>query len=64
MEARKHFSGLKDAEKNIIGVAIYDNIPNPLNMLEGLHEKMWAKNEIENYFFSQRIFLDWAKGKV
>jgi hypothetical protein len=64
MEARKHFSGLKDAEKSVAGVAIYDNILNPLNTMQGLHERMWTKNEIENYFFSQCIFLSWAEGKT
>lgn len=63
-EARKHFSGLKDAKKDLIGVVIYDNIPNELNVMEGLNEAKWKKNEIENYFFNQEIFLNWATGKV
>jgi len=63
-EARKHFSGLKDAKKDLTGLAIYDNILNPLNTMEGLLETKWIKNEIENYFFNKGMFMDWATGKV
>jgi len=63
-QARQHFSGLKDAKPDITGIAIYDHIQNPLNVLGGLHETMWIKNEIENYFYSQKILLSWAIGKV
>jgi len=63
-QARNHFTGLKDAKPDLIGIAIYDNIANPLNPLDRLKETKWMKNEIENYFFSQQIALDWAKGKV
>lgn len=63
-QARNHFTGLKDAKPDLTGIVIYDNIPNPLNVLEGLHEIKWNKNEIENYFYSQKIMLKWAKGKM
>lgn len=63
-EARKHFAGLKDAKKDLIGVAIYDNIQDELNTKGGMHEIKWARNEIENYFFNQNMFIDWAIGKI
>jgi AAA15 family ATPase/GTPase len=63
-DARKHFSGLTDAKSDLIGIAIYDRIDNPLNVLKGLSETAWEKNEIENYFFNQNVFKSWAKGKV
>jgi len=63
-QARQHFSGLKDAKPDLIGIAIYDHIANPLNVLNGLSETMWNKNEIENYFYSQKVLLAWAIGKV
>lgn len=63
-QARNHFTGLKDAKPDLIGIAIYDNIPNPLNVLDRLKETKWMKNEIENYLFNQQLMLDWAKGKV
>lgn len=63
-QARAHFSGLRDAKNDLIGVAVYDNVDNPLNMMNGLSEAKWNKNEIENYFFSQQLLLTWAKGRV
>jgi energy-coupling factor transporter ATP-binding protein EcfA2 len=63
-QARNHFTGLKDAKPDLTGIAIYDNISNPLNVLSGLHEIKWEKNEIENYFFSQNLLLAWARGKI
>jgi ABC-type lipoprotein export system ATPase subunit len=63
-QARNHFSGLKDAKSDLTGIAIYDNISNPLNVMDGLYESRWEKNEIENYFFSQKILLAWAGGKI
>lgn len=63
-EARNHFSGLKAAKSNLVGIAIYDHITNPLNTLNSLNETMWNKNEIENYFYNQEVMLAWAKGKV
>lgn len=63
-QARSHFTGLKDAKHDLIGIAIYDNISNPLNVLEGLKETKWNKNEIENYFYSQDVMIAWARGKV
>jgi hypothetical protein len=63
-QARNHFSGLRDAKNDLIGVALYDNINNPLNVMEGLVEASWKKNEIENYFFSQSVLLSWARGII
>lgn len=63
-QARSHFTGLKDANPDLIGIAIYDNISNPLNVLDRLKEAKWMKNEIENYLFSQQVMVDWAIGKV
>ncbi|MCX8473434.1 MAG: AAA family ATPase [Sediminibacterium sp.] len=63
-EARKHFSGLKDAHPNLIGIALYDNIQNQIGDIIDLNEIKWHKNEIENYFFKQQVLIDWAKGEV
>lgn len=62
--SRNHFSGLKAAKPDLAGVAIYDNIDNPLNEMPGLKEAKWKKNEIENYFYSQKVLLSWARGRV
>lgn len=62
--ARNHFAGLKDAKHDLTGIAIYDNIQKPIGDHPGLKETKWEKNEIENYFFSQQVMLDWAAGEV
>lgn len=62
--ARSHFAGLKAAKSDLIGIAIYDNITNPLNTMNGLLEIKWNKNEIENYFYNQEVMLLWAKGNI
>ena len=63
-QARSHFTGLKDAKPDLVGIALYDNISNPLDVLEGLNETKWSKNEVENYFFTQKILLAWARGRI
>lgn len=63
-EAKKHFSGLKAAKHDFVGIAIYDNISNPLSPMPALFETKWRKNEIENYFFNKTIFIDWARGNI
>jgi AAA15 family ATPase/GTPase len=63
-QARNHFTGLKAAKPNLIGIAVYDNIQFPIGGLTGLSEIKWVKNEIENYFFSQEVMIKWAQGKI
>lgn len=62
--ARRHFTGLKAAKPTLTGIVIYDNIENALNQVDSLYETRWERNEIENYFFNQKIMIDWAKGKI
>ncbi len=63
-QARSHFTGLKDAKPDLIGIALYDNIQFSIGDLKGLNETKWKKNEIENYFFSRQVMLSWAIGIV
>ena len=53
-QARSHFTGLKDAKPDLIGIALYDNIQFSIGDLKGLNETKWKKNEIENYFLADR----------
>lgn len=64
IQARNHFTGLKAAKPDLIGIAIYDNIDSPLGQLNDLKETKWGKNEIENYFYSKEVLLNWAIGIV
>ncbi|PKO86655.1 MAG: AAA family ATPase [Betaproteobacteria bacterium HGW-Betaproteobacteria-12] len=60
--ARDHFFGLKEAKPDLVGLALFDRINNPLQTEGGLVEKMWTKREIENYICREDILLSWAKG--
>lgn len=63
-QARNHFTGLKAAKPDLSGIAIYDNIQFTIGGLIGLAETKWQKNEIENYFYSTDVLINWAKGIV
>lgn len=61
--ARRHFHGLKEAKNDLLGVAIFDRLNKELNSEGGLHEAMWSKREIENYFCHEKTLVAWAKGQ-
>jgi hypothetical protein len=63
-QARNHFSGLRDAKKDLVGIALYDRLTVQIGDMPALAEAMWQKNEIENYFYSRQVLLGWARGKV
>jgi energy-coupling factor transporter ATP-binding protein EcfA2 len=59
--ARDHFHALREAIPDLKGVALFDKITNPLEKGD-LHEMMWERREIENYFFRLDLFEKFAKG--
>lgn len=58
--ARDHFFGLREAKPDLVGLALFDRIPNPLRDTSGLMERMWARREIENYLCTPETLLAWA----
>ncbi|HEX7057220.1 MAG TPA: AAA family ATPase, partial [Bacilli bacterium] len=61
-KARDHFYGLKEAKKDLLGIAIFDRTENiALNSNLPLIELMWKKREIENYFCSKEVLLAYSK---
>ena len=60
-KARDHFFGLKEAKSDLVGLAIFDRLESQLQSANGLEETMWKKREIENYFCSPEVLLDYAK---
>jgi hypothetical protein len=61
-KARDHFYALREANDRLRGVALFDNIPNPLNEGPFLRELMWERREIENYLSSEAILLRYVAG--
>lgn len=62
-KARDHFFGLLDAKKDLIGIAIFDRLDQPLQENKFLKELMWKKRELENYFCKEYVLIDYAKGE-
>lgn len=48
-KAREHFYGLREAKPDLIGVAVFDSIPQELDESGPLCELKWLRREIENY---------------
>jgi ABC-type lipoprotein export system ATPase subunit len=59
-DAKSHFHALREAKPDLVGIAIYDRLTRPPE--DGhLHQKMWSRNEIENYLTSKRTLLAFAR---
>jgi hypothetical protein len=59
---RDHFNGLREAKKDLVGIAIFDRIDRELQLnSEALTEMMWKRKEIENYFCSREVLNAYAK---
>ncbi|HTV53438.1 MAG TPA: AAA family ATPase [Terriglobia bacterium] len=59
--ARAHFYGLREAKSDLVGVAVFDRIDQPLQEREELAEHMWRRREIENYLCSPKTLLAYAE---
>lgn len=58
--AREHFHGLKEAKRDLVGIAIFDRLDKELKTNEPLTEMMWKSREIENYFCTESVLLAYA----
>jgi len=59
--AQKHFYGLQEAKKDLLGIAIFDRLDKQLQQTESYTEICWSKREIENYLCSRDVLLAWAR---
>lgn len=59
--ARDHFFGLREAKKDLVGIAIFDRLDTELQTAKGLTETMWRRREIENYFCMEEVLLSYAR---
>jgi hypothetical protein len=58
--ARDHFFGLREAKKDLAGLAIYDRLDREMQHPPGLWEIMWNHREIENYLCYPEVLLKYA----
>jgi hypothetical protein len=59
--ARDHFYGLREAKKNLVGVALFDRLDKELQLNTPLRETMWQRREIENYLCQEETLLAYAR---
>ena len=59
--ARDHFFGLREAKKDLVGIALFDRLNAELQSVRGLTETMWRRREIENYFCMEQVLLAYAR---
>jgi len=62
-KARDHFYGLREAKRDLVGIAIFDRLDKELQENTALKELMWARREIENYFCSKEVLMAFAAGE-
>lgn len=60
-KARYHFNGLREAKKDLVGVALFDRIDKELQVDTPLHEMAWRRREIENYLCVEEALLAYAR---
>ncbi len=59
-EARKHFHGLREAKNDLRGFLLLDHMNRELHDSSDLVERMWRKNEIENYLCNPKAIMSYV----
>lgn len=60
-DARRHFFGLVEAKKDLVGVAIFDRVEKEPQQSQSLVEQMWERREIENYLCMEEVLVAYAR---
>jgi hypothetical protein len=60
-KARDHFFGLREAKPDLVGIAVFDSIPQDLSEDGPLCELKWRRREIENYMCYPETLLAYAE---
>jgi hypothetical protein len=63
-KACDHFFGLREAKRDLTGIAILDRLDFPLQDSGPLEMRMWQRREIENYLTSREGLLDYAEAQA
>jgi predicted ATPase len=61
-QASHHFYGIREAKKDLVGVAIFDRLEGGLPNGFSIPVKTWKRREIENYLCLRDILVRYAKG--
>ena len=59
-KAQDHFYGVREAKRDLVGIAIYDRLDQDLPNDPNLTQHMWRKREIENYLCLPKVLEAYA----
>lgn len=62
-QARHHFYGLREAKRDLAGIALFDRLTGGLQDDSQLLQQMWRRREIENYLLTRTTLLAWAEAQ-
>jgi len=63
-KVQRHFFGLREAKRDLLGVALFDQLPAGLPddfSAKGLRGLQWTRREIENYLCMEEVLLAYAR---
>lgn len=63
-KAQEHFYALREAEPNLLGIAIYDKLDISLPIDPNLKQIMWKRRELENYLCQRETLLKFARERA
>jgi energy-coupling factor transporter ATP-binding protein EcfA2 len=63
-KAKEHFFGLREANKKLRGIAIFDRLDRQLVEVDFLGQRSWKKREIENYLVQKDVLLRFAMAGI
>jgi len=59
--AQRHFYGLREAKKDLVGVALFDRLEGQLPSDPNVQWLMWDRREVENYLCTPDVLLAYAQ---
>ncbi|MFN7918642.1 MAG: AAA family ATPase [Bryobacteraceae bacterium] len=62
-KARDHFFGLREAKRDLVGIALYDSLDRDLPERSSLVEMKWERREIANYLAYPETLLAYAENE-
>jgi energy-coupling factor transporter ATP-binding protein EcfA2 len=63
-KAREHFFGLREAKRDLVGIAILDRLDMAIQDSPPLEVLTWQRREIENYLTSRQALLAYAESQA
>ncbi len=62
-KAQDHFYGLREAKRDLVGLALYDRLDQPPPADPNLRQQMWRRRELENYLCQRETLLAFAEAQ-